>query len=322
MRRISLALLIIALVLPALAAAASKDARLSLVAYSTPREAYKRLIPAFQATAAGDGVTFSQSYGGSGDQSRAVLAGLPADVVEFSNEPDMTALVKAGLVSKGWKNNRYHGMITTSVVVFVVRNGNPKHIKTWNDLVKPGVQIISANPFQSGGGQWNVAAAYGSQIKRGKKPKQAAAYLLKYFKHVVVQDKSARDALNTFLSGKGDVLVTYENEAILAEKLGQHLQYTIPKTTIQIENPLAVTTGKNQAAARAFYRFLYAPAAQKIFGQVGYRPVVKSAARQFKYFNPPGLFNVRLLGGWDKAEKFFFDSNSGLMTKIERQAGG
>src|SRR5439155_24066064 len=159
--RLAVLLLAVAGMAAGTVGATANDTKLALVAYSTPREAYAKLLPAFQATPAGENVSFSQSYAGSGDQSRAILAGLPADVVEFSNEPDMTALVTAGIVSKGWNRGPYHGFVTDSVVVFVVRNGNPKHIKNWSDLVRPGIQVITPNPFESGGGQWNVAAAYG-----------------------------------------------------------------------------------------------------------------------------------------------------------------
>jgi sulfate/thiosulfate-binding protein len=320
MRRFTLLLLLfsLALALPTVAAGATKSTNLSLVAYSTPREAYTKLIPAFQATPAGEGVTFTQSYSGSGDQSRAVLAGLPADVVEFSNEPDMTALLKAGIVSKGWNLGPYHGFVTDSVVVFVVRDGNPKHIKSWNDLIRPGIQVITPNPFESGGGQWNVAAAYGAQLKLGKKPSEAVAYLKKLFKNVAVQDKSARDALNTFLSGKGDVLLTYENEAWLARHKGQPVFYTIPRSTILIQNPIAITNGHNQDAARAFLRYLYTPAAQTIFGQNGYRPVVPSVAKKFGYPARPGIFSIDFLGGWDKVTKQLFDPKNSVMATIER----
>ena len=315
MRRI-LILSALALGLTGVAAGATKSTTLSLVAYSTPREAYAKLIPAFQATPAGENVSFSQSY--SGDQSRAVLAGLPADVVEFSNEPDVTALVKAGIVSKGWNRGPYHGFITDSVVVFVVRDGNPKHIRNWSDLIRPGIQVITPNPFESGGGQWNVAAAYGAQLKLGKKPSEAVTYLQKLFKNVAVQDKSARDALNTFLSGKGDVLLTYENEAWLAQHKGQPVFYTIPRSTILIQNPVAITNGHNQDASRAFLRYLYTPAAQTIFGQNGYRPVVPSVAKKFSYPARPGIFPIGFLGGWDKVTKLLFDPKNSVMAKIER----
>src|SRR2546421_3691250 len=176
MRRISLALLI-GLAVPALAAGAAEETKLTLVAYSTPKDAYGQLIPAFQKTQAGNGVSFSQSYGASGEQSRAVAAGLDADVVAFSLEPDITSLVQKNLVAKNWSKDKYKGMVTRSVVVFIVRDGNPKKLKTWNDLLKPGVQVITPNPFTSGGARWNVMAAYGGAFRSGKTPKQAIDYL-------------------------------------------------------------------------------------------------------------------------------------------------
>src|SRR5689334_5487380 len=181
MRRISV-LFLLALAIPAVASAAARDAKLSLVAYSTPREAYGKLIPAFQQTAAGKGVSFSQSYGASGEQSRAVAAGLAADVVAFSLAPDITSLVQKGLVSTSWADNKWHGMVSRSVVVFVLRDGNPKHIRTWDDLLKPGVQVVTPNPFTSGGARRNVMAGYGAELRAGKTPTQATAYLQKLFK--------------------------------------------------------------------------------------------------------------------------------------------
>src|SRR6266699_5998655 len=221
MRRISLALLMV-LLLPAVASGASKDTKLTLVAYSTPKDAYGQLISAFQKTQAGSGVTFSQSYGASGEQSRAVAAGLDADVVAFSLEPDLTSLVQKKLVAKSWNRDKYKGMVTRSVVVFIVRDGNPKKLKTWNDLLKPAVQVITPNPFTSGGARWNVMAAYGALRRSGKTDKQAIAYLSKLFHHVPVQPDSARTALQIFAQGKGDVLLTYQNDAIYAEKKGVH----------------------------------------------------------------------------------------------------
>lgn len=322
-RPVLLWLLLCAFAVTALPAVAARSGtQVALVAYSTPKEAYKKIIPAFQATAAGQDVSFSQSYGASGDQARAVINGLPADVVELSLEPDMTALVKAGIVSKGWNRGKYKGIVAQSIVSFVVREGNPKKIRKWDDLIKRGVSVITPNPFTSGGARWNVMAAYGAQLKSGKTPAQARAYLLKLFKNVSVQDKSARDALNTFLGGKGDVLITYENEAILARKQGQGLYYIDPAKTILIENPVAITNGKNQATARAFLRFLYRPQAQTLFAQTGYRPVVKSVAAKFKYPARPGLFDITYLGGWTKVQKQFFDPKTGIMAKIEKQVGG
>src|SRR5712691_7278245 len=304
------------------AAAASRDTTLALVAYSTPKEAFAKIIPAFQATPAGRGITFTQSYGPSGDQAQAIVAGLPADVVDLSLQPDLQTLVKAGLVDKSWDKNAYHGIVTRSVVVFVVRQGNPKHIKDWSDLVKPGIEVLTPNPFTSGGARWNVMAAYGAQLRKGKTPKQAVAYLDTLFHHVSVQDKSARAALNTFLSGKGDVLLTYENEAKLAIAKGQSAYYVIPKATIRIENPIAVLkTSKNKAAANAFVIFLYSPTAQKLFADSGYRPVNLSVIKSFNFPVRPWLFTIGYVGGWDKVEKQFFDPDNGVMAKIERGLG-
>src|SRR5438309_4603272 len=219
---------------------------LTLVAYSTPQGVFEKLIPAFQATPAGKGVSFSQSYGPSGQQSRAVVNGLHADVVNFSLEPDVEKLVKAGLVSSSWNSNATHGFVSDSVAVFIVRKGNPKHITGWSDLVKPGVQVLTPNPFTSGGARWNVVAAYGAQLKEGKSPAQAQEYLRKLFHNVVSQDSSARNALQTFLAGRGDALLDYEDEAIADKKKGAAIEYVIPKDTILIQTPIAVVgTGAN-----------------------------------------------------------------------------
>ena len=302
------------------AGAATKGGSISLVAYSTPKEAYGQIIDAFQKTKAGKGVSFTQSYGPSGDQAQAVVNGLRADVVAFSLEPDVTTLVRAHLVSPSWNKNSWHGMVTRSVVVFVLRNGNPKHIRDWEDLVKPGVQVVTPNPFTSGGARWNVMAAYGAMRRKGKTDKQAVAYLDKLFHHVVSQDKSAREALQAFLAGRGDVMLAYENEAILAQRKGQPVYYLIPKATIRIENPVAVTT-KASASARAFVAFLHSAKGQTIFGQNGYRPVMKSIVKKFNYPVRPWLFTIQKLGGWSKVDKRFFDPKSSVMSRIEASLG-
>jgi sulfate/thiosulfate transport system substrate-binding protein len=300
------------------------SARLTLVAYSTPREAYEALIPAFQQTDAGKGVTFSQSYGASGDQSRAVQNGLAADVVAFSLAPDMTKLVDAGLVDKGWDAGRYQGMVTDSVVVLAVRKGNPKHIRTWDDLVRPDVQVITPNPFASGGARWNVMAAYGAQLKTGKTPAEAVAYLERLFRNVPVQDKSARDALQTFTGGKGDVMIAYENEAITAQQKQQAIDYVVPDQTILIENPIAVVSkSRHPDQARAFVDYLHTTAAQEIFARKGYRPVDQGAAAAagVSFPKPSGLFTIDDLGGWPDVSRRFFDKESGIMAGVEHQVG-
>jgi sulfate/thiosulfate-binding protein len=322
MRRISLTLLL-ALVFPALAAGAAQDTKLTLVAYSTPKEAYGQLIPAFQKTAAGKSVAFSQSYGASGEQSRAVAAGLPADIVAFSLAPDISALVQKHLVAQSWNTDKYHGMVTRSVVVFIVRDGNPKKLKTWTDLVKPGVQIVTPNPFTSGGARWNVMAAYGGALRAGKTPKQAQSFLAQLWKHVVAQPASAREGLQTFLAGRGDVFLAYENEAIFAQKHGQPVQFVIPKATILIENPIAVTsTSQHKQQARAFVNFLRTKPAQRIFAENGYRPIVQGVTQGLNFPVRPQLFTIKYVGGWASVEKKFFDPRTGIMAKISGSSGG
>jgi sulfate/thiosulfate transport system substrate-binding protein len=296
--------------------------KLTLVAYSTPEEAYKELIPAFDKTSDGKGVSFSQSYAASGEQSRAVEGGLAADVVEFSLEPDMTRLVDADLVDKGWNQNEYKGMVTNSVVVFMVRKGNPKGIKDWDDLVTGDVEVLEPNPFTSGGAKWNIMAAYGAQLEKGKSAREAEQYLAELFKNVPVLDKSARESLQTFSSGKGDVLLGYENEAILAQQKGEDIDYIVPEQTLLIENPVAATSeSKEPDVAKAFVDFLYTPEAQQIFVGKGYRPVVKDTPGADKFAEPADLFDITKFGGWDKVNTEFFDPEEGVVAKIFQDQG-
>jgi sulfate/thiosulfate transport system substrate-binding protein len=296
--------------------------RLTLVAYSTPREAYEQLIPAFQKTDAGKGFSFSQSYGSSGDQSRAIQNGLAADVVTLALEPDMTRLVDAGLVAKEWNAGEAKGMVTNSVVALVVRRGNPKHIRGWDDLVRPGIEVIEPNPFTSGGAKWNIMAAYGAQLKAGRTHEQAVAWLEQLFRNVPVQDKSAREALQTFVGGKGDVMLAYENEAITAQQKQQPVEYVVPDDTILIENPVAVVSkSRNATAAKAFVDFLRSPQAQRIFAEKGYRPVDQQVAATAGFPTPSGLFTIRDLGGWSEVNERFFDKEQGIVADIERKVG-
>lgn len=296
--------------------------RLTLVAYSTPREAYEEIIPAFQKTAAGRGVSFDQSYGSSGEQSRAVEAGLPADVIAFSLEPDVTRLVEAGLVEEGWADNEYDGMVTDSVVVFAVRKGNPKGIQTWNDLVREDAEVITPNPFTSGGARWNLMAAYGAQRELGKSHEEAVEFLGQLLSNTAVQDKSAREALQTFVGGKGDVMIAYENEAITAQQKGEELDYVVPDQTILIENPVAVVSESgNRAKAEAFVEFLRSPDAQRVFGEKGYRPVLGDVLAEFDYPTPAALFTIEDFGGWETVTERFFDREEGIVAKIEQELG-
>ncbi len=300
----------------------SKKVQLALVAYSTPQAAYEQLIKAFQATPEGKNVTFTQSYGASGDQSRAVASGLKADIVAFSLEPDITRLVKAGLVDASWNTDATKGMITDSVVVLTTRKGNPKNIKTWTDLTKPGVQVITPNPFTSGGARWNLLAGYGAASNKGADKAAGVTYLSALLKNVPVQDDSGRKALQTFTSGKGDVAITYENEAVFAQQHGQAVDYTIPDQTILIENPIAVTkNSQHPAEAKEFLNFLHSAAGQKIFADNGYRPTAQGVTGKINFPTPPGLFTIKDLGGWSQVTTELFDTSTGAVTQIEKKLG-
>ncbi|MGZ4241839.1 MAG: sulfate ABC transporter substrate-binding protein [Actinomycetota bacterium] len=300
----------------------SGSTTLSLVAYSTPQTAFDAIIKEYQKTTQGKGIKFSESFGASGDQSRAVVSGLETDVANFSLTPDMDRLVKAGIVDASYNTGPTKGILTNSVVVLVVRKGNPKNIRTWDDLIKPGVQVITPNPFTSGGARWNIMAAYGAQLKQGKTPEQANDYLKALFKNVPVQDDSARKALQTFTGGKGDVLLSYENDAIFAQQKQQPIDYVIPDQTILIESPAAVTkTSKHPAEAKAFLDYLYTPAAQRIFADNGYRPVIAGVAKAGEFKNPPTLFTIADLGGWTEVTDKFFDPDTGIVAGIEKGIG-
>jgi len=310
---------------PSSAGAGGSKTRLSLVAYSTPQVVYDQVIPQFQRTKAGAGVTFRESFGASGDQSRAVASGLAADVVTFSLAPDMDRLVKAGLVAPGWDRGPHGGLVSRSVVSFIVRKGNPKQIRTWDDLLKPGVKVLTPNPFTSGAAKWNILAAYGAQSGGGENAAAGLAYLRELItKHVQVQDKSGREALQNFASGTGDVLISYENEAITAQRKGQKVDYVIPDQTILIENPIAVVkSSKSPAAAKAFVDYALSTAAQQRFAEWGYRPVDAAVLKRnaSRFPTPKGLFTIRDLGGWSKVDDQFFDPDTGSVAKIEQAAG-
>jgi sulfate/thiosulfate-binding protein len=328
MRRIVLASCVVlaALTATAIAGASGKDGSLSVVAYSTPKTVYGKIIQAWQQTADGRGVSFTQSYAASTDQARAVAAGLKADLVFLSTGDDVNILVDTGLVDRNWDRQAYRGIEADTVVVFAVRNGNPKHIKSWADLVKPGVQVVTPNPFSSGSAKWNILAAYGAQRRLGKSDAQAQAYVKKLFQHVVSQDTSGRNATNTFLSGKGDVLLTYESEALTSRAAGTDIQYVIPRQTMLIELPIAVLkSSANKALANKFIRFTKGPVAQDLFGRYGWRPVNRTVAKRYaeKYPSRPGIFKVddRIFGGWRTVDRKWFSSN-GIMVEIERSVGG
>ncbi len=328
-------LLLVALTLPvvfgfASAAQARKaGTTVNLVAYSTPKAVMGKLISRFGHTSAGQGVSFSQSYGPSGSQAKAIAAGQPADVAFLSTGLDVDTIVDAGLVSKSWTKAPNTGIAANSVVAFVVRPGNPKHIHTWKDLTKPGVQVVTPDPFPSGSAKWNVLAAYGQARKSGLNNKQAVQFVTKLFKNVVAQPSSGSSAASAFFAGQGDVLITYESEAYAAFAAGKQGKLVVPKPTMLIQLPM-VPTKSASSAAKAFIKYVHAPKQQKIFAANGYRPVVKSVLKSpdlatwRKKYNTGPTFNIRdkLFGGWLKVNKVWFDLDTGRMVSIERAVGG
>ncbi|HKH41266.1 MAG TPA: sulfate ABC transporter substrate-binding protein [Solirubrobacterales bacterium] len=306
-------------------ASGSGGGNIDLVAYSTPQQAFEEgLIPAFRDTDAGSGVDVSTSFGGSGDQRRAVEAGQQADLVDFSLEPDMTALVEAGKVAQDWNTGPTKGIISSSVVSIAIRPGNPENIQSFDDLLTKDVEIITPNPATSGGAKWNIMAIYGSQIEAGKSEQEALDAVATVISKTSVLDDSARDSLQTFASGKGDVLIGYENEAIQAQDEGIDLEYVLPDSTIRIENPAAVTTeAQDPKAARAFLDFILTDEGQQVFADYGYRPVTQSVLQKNadKFPDVPGLFTIADFGGWSKVDDEFFDDENGKVTQILRDQG-
>ena len=298
--------------------------KLSLVAYAVPKVGFDKVIPAFDNTPEGKGITFSQSYGASGDQSRKVESGLPTDVVNSSVEPDVTRLVKAGLVDENWNQNEHKGIPFGSVVTIVTRKGNPKNIRTWDDLLEPGIEVVTPNPFSSGSAKWNLLAPYADKSNGGADPKAGLAYLSKLIgDHVKVQPKSGREATETFLQGTGDVLLSYENEALFAERNGEEVEHHTPGTTFKIENPVAVlNTSKNKEKAQAFVDFLYTEEGQTKWAEAGFRPVDATVAQEFASdFPEPGkLWTIDDLGGWSKVNDELFDPDNGSVAKIYDKA--
>jgi sulfate/thiosulfate transport system substrate-binding protein len=316
-------------------ATAEGGVSLDLVAYSTPETAYNEITADFAETPEGEGVEFSTSYGPSGDQSRAVEGGQPADYVNFSLESDVTRLVDAGLVADDWNAGEHAGIVADSVVVIVTRPGNPLGITGWEDIVKPGVEIVSPNPGSSGGARWNVLAAYGHALEVSNGDEKAARqYLVDFFNNAVALPGSARDALTSFTSGVGDVLISYENEAILARQNGQELDYLVPDETLLIETPAAVTEDA-EPEAQSFLDYLYTEEAQASFVKYGYRPVIEGVTGEVEGANDPAdpfptpkvLFTVADdFGGWPAAsEKFFADGEDGeplgLVAEVQQETG-
>ncbi|KDE11214.1 sulfate ABC transporter substrate-binding protein [Rhodococcus aetherivorans] len=293
---------------------------INLYAYAVPKPGFDKLIPAFQATEEGADVEFQQSYGASGDQSRKVKDGAEADFVNFSVEPDITRLVDAGLVEADWNSGPYNGIPFGSVVTIVVREGNPKNITDWADLLQPGLEVVTPNPFSSGSAKWNLLAPYAAKSDGGANPQAGLDYVTTLVnEHVKIQPKSGREATEAFLQGSGDVLLSYENEALFIERNGDPVEHVTPPTTFKIENPAAVlTNSKNAEKARAFADFLYTPQAQRLWAEAGFRPVDPAVAEEFAadFPQPAKLWTIADLGGWKAVDEQLFKAETGSIAVI------
>lgn len=303
---------------------------LTLGVYTTPREAYARLIPIFQQkwqAQTGQEVKFEQSYLGSGAQSRAIIEGFEADVTALSLEADIERIAKAGLITHDWRATPTKGMVSTSVVAFAVRKGNPKSIRDWADLARPKVDVLTPNPKTSGGAQWNILALYGAALRghvRGVAkgdPQAAAAFLRAVLKNVSVMDRAARESITNFEKGVGDVAITYENEVLVGRAQRQDYELVIPRSTILIENPVAVVDKYvdkhgTRRVAEAFVAFLMTKEAQEVFSQFGLRSVdpVVSRATATRYPQVQDLWTIQFLGGWKQVTTRFF-GDGGIYTR-------
>ena len=297
--------------------------KLDVVGYSTPEAVYtEALEPAFEESSNGSGVSFSNSFGASGDQSRAVAAGQPASVVHFSQAGDMERLVEEGeIVAKDWDQNKYKGIAQKSVVVFVVRKGNPEGIESFDDLQSKDVEVITPNPFSSGSARWNIMAVYGNATEAGKSPDQALDEVRTVLEKTVAQPGSGRDALSAFTQGQGDVLLSYENEAIKAEEEGEDVEYVVPPATLSIETPIAVTKDAPEPAAQNFLDFIWSDEGQEIWAENGYRPVNPKLVDEKQFPTPDNLFKIEQFGGWSKVNDEFFDDETGSVAEIEKELG-
>jgi len=311
------------------------DETISVNAFSVMEAANAPVFEDFEATEGGQGITFETSYGASGDQSRAVVAGADADVVHYSLETDVTRLVDEGMVAEDWKDNATKGIATSSVVVFVVRKNNPESIETWDDLVKPGVEIITPNPGSSGSARWNILAAWAHIAGNGASEDDAKAFLTKLLNNTIALPGSGREATTAFSDGSGDVLLSYENEAILAKQSGADVDYIVPPDTLLIENPAAVTTDAGDAA-KAFLQFMTSSDAQADYAQSGFRPVVDGVdVGEVEGANDPSdpfptpeqLFTIDGdFNGWgEAADKYFGDGEDGnpvgIITELQQDTG-
>lgn len=298
------------------------DVTLNFVSYSVTNAAYQQIIPKFieqWKKEHNQNVTFNQSYDGSGSQTLAVIDGKEADVVHLSLALDINKLVQAGFIQPGWEKEAPNdAIVTKSLDAIAIREGNPKNIKTWADLARNGVNVVTPDPRTSGGARWNFLSLWGSVTKTGGNENQAIDFTAKVYNNAPLLPKTARNATELFFNdNKGDVLINYENEMILLAKNGKKISYVVPDVNISIDNPVAVVD-KNvdkhgtRAIAEAFIKFLYTPESQREFTKLGFRPVDLTVSQEVesKFPKIKTVFKAQDLGGWDEIQKKFFDEGA------------
>jgi len=302
----------------------SSDEKVSVVGFSVLKTANEPVIADFQKTDAGKGVEFTTSYGASGDQSRAVIGGLPADEVHLSLEPDVSKIVEAGLIDASWNQTPTKGIVTDSEVVFLVRKGNPLGITSWDDIVKPGVKVITPNPASSGSAKWNILAAWAHGAGSSQDEAKGKAFVTKVLDNTVALPGSGSDALASFVAGNGDVLLAYENDSIAAVAAGDDVEYILPDDTLLIQNPVALTKDASNAA-KDFLEFQLSEAGQSDYAKAGFRPVIDGIDVEVPGANDPSnpfpavktQYTIdETFGGWDDANSKYFDESTGIITKI------
>jgi sulfate/thiosulfate transport system substrate-binding protein len=311
--------------------------RIVLAAYTTPREAYREIIPLFKShwkEQTGQDVIFEETYQGSGALSRVIVEGFEADIAALSLAADITRIQNAGLITHDWTDAPFNGMVSNSIVSFAVRQGNPKGIQDWHDLIRPGLNVLTPNPRTSGGAMWNVLAAYGAAKRgfvegvAGNDDQAAQDFLLAVLQNVSVMDGSARESITNYEKGVGDVAITYENEVLVGRQAGQQYELVIPRSTLLIENPISIIDVNvdkhgNREVVEAFVEFLFTHEIQEIFAKHGLRSPDPQVAQATADMYPPveDLFTIGYFGGWDQVMENFFADDGVYSSIVQRWQG-
>jgi sulfate transport system substrate-binding protein len=297
---------------------------LSVLAFTSAAPGWNASIPAFGATEDGEGISVQTTYGPSARLAQSVLDGDPADIVYLADQPNIDRLVREEKLSGDWNSGPHHGQPFGSISTLVVREGNPLNIQTWNDLLRPGVEVMAANPVLSGSGKWGLMAGYAAASNGGQDRAAGIDYLNKLIlEHVVVGPTTVPEAIDLFLAGTGDVLIAPENSAIDAERHSSAVESIVPPQTLKIDNQAAVLrTSEHPEEAGRLVDYLYTPEAQRLWAEAGFRPVLPEIATEFAedFPTPEKLWTIDEIGGWAVLDPLFYDSENGIITRIFDQA--